>query len=160
MLGNFGPLEQVWGWLSSEWFSHLSDMDDLDRQKLYLLGLTRLLEVPSPVQELVLAKLQEFFDMWTNVIAELQDGVVNGTDTLIWREVEASEYDTPRTIAEHDWSLKDPIHTIHAFQFVKERLQSLIDRVGGESAFEEQWAVNVDKEVLGRFQAMARAVQQ
>lgn len=159
MLTSMGSLDQVWGWLASEWFSHLSSMDHIERQKLYLLGLTRLLELPSPMQELVLGKLQDYFDMWINVIAELQDGVVNGTDTLIWGPVEAAEYDTPKIIAEREGSAKDPVHTVHATGFVKGRLQDLVSRVGGEAAFHEQWAANVDKEVLDKFQAIVNGSQ-
>ncbi|PTD12380.1 Importin-11 [Fusarium culmorum] len=159
MLTNMGSLDQVWSWLASEWFSHMSDIDHIERQKLYLLGLTRLLELPSPMQELVLGKLQDYFDMWINVISELQDGVANGTDTLIWGPLEPTEYDTPKIIAESQMSAKDPIHTVHAFDFVKLRLQDLVSRVGGEQAFQEQWAVNVDKEVLDKFQHMASGVQ-
>lgn len=162
MLTNFGSLEQVWDWLSAEWFSHLSSMDHIERQKLFLLGLTRLLEVSSPMQELVLKKLQEYFDMWTNVIAELQDGVANGTDTLIWgaTEMEATEYDTPKMVVERQVQAKDPVHTVHSFEFVKMRLQDLIAKTGGEDVFEKQWAVNVDTDLIARFQAMASAVQQ
>jgi len=138
----------------------MSGIDHIERQKLYLLGLTRLLELPSPVQELVLSKLQQYFDMWINVISELQDGVVNGTDTLIWGPLEPTEYDTPKTIAESNMSAKDPIHTVHAFDFVKLRLQDLVNRVGGEQAFQEQWAANVDKDILDKFQQMASGVQQ
>ncbi|KAF4980158.1 hypothetical protein FZEAL_3777 [Fusarium zealandicum] len=159
MLTNMGSLDQVWGWLSSEWFSHLSGMDHIEREKLYLLGLTRLLELPSPMQELVLSKLQDYFDMWINVVSELQDGVANGSDTLIWGPLEPSEYDTPKIIAERNASAKDPVHTVHAFDFVRMRLQDLVSRVGGEAAFEEQWASNVDQDVLGKFRAMANAVQ-
>ncbi|CAM1504450.1 Fc.00g020410.m01.CDS01 [Cosmosporella sp. VM-42] len=160
MLANFGGLDQVWAWLSVEWFSHLSSMDNIERQKLSLLGLTRLFELPSPMQELVLGKLQDYFDMWANIISELQDGVANGTDTLIWGTMEPTEYDTPKTVAERDWLAKDPVHTVHGFDFVRMRLQDLMGRVGGEAAFNEQWAVNVDQDVFGRFQAMVRAVQQ
>ena len=70
------------------------------------------------------------------------------------------EYDTPKIIAERNTTAKDPVHTVHAFEFVKMRLQDLVNRVGGEAAFQEQWAVNVDKDILDKFQAMARAVQQ
>lgn len=160
MLANFGGLEQVWSWLSVEWFTHLASMDDIERQKLSLLGLTRLLELPSPMQELVLGSLQDFFNLWTNTIAELQDGIANGTDTLIWGPLEATEYDTPKTVAEQEFLAKDPVHTVHGFEFVRIRLQDIMNRVGGEGAFNEQWAVNVDKDVLSRFQDMVRAVQQ
>ncbi|KAI9172163.1 Importin-11 [Paramyrothecium foliicola] len=160
MLTTFGNLDQVWTWLSAEWFDHLSSMDHPERQKLYLMGLTRLLELPSPMQELVLGKLQDYFTMWTNVIAELQGGVANGSDSLIWGELEATEYDTPKSIAERTMTSKDPVHSVHAFAFVQARLQDAVGRVGGEAAFQEQWAVNVDTDVLARYQEMVRAVQQ
>ncbi|GJN70292.1 importin 11 [Purpureocillium lilacinum] len=160
MLTTFGSLDQVWAWLSSEWFAHLLSMDHLERQKLYLLGLTRLLEVQSPMHELVLSKLQDYFDMWTNIIMELQDGVANNTDTLITGELEATEYDTPKTDAERRMMTRDPVHSVHAFGFVAPRLQDLVARAGGEAVFEETWAANVDKDVLAKFQEIARAMQQ
>ena len=160
MLANVGDVGEVWSWFSAEWFSYLSSMDNLERQKLYLLGLTRLLELPSPVQELVLGKLQDYFEIWTNVVAELQEGVANATDTLIWGEMEASEYDTPKSVAERAMAAKDPVHTVHAFVFVRTRLQDLVGRAGGEAAFQERWAANVDADVLGKFQEISRAVQQ
>ncbi|KAJ6442838.1 importin 11 [Purpureocillium lavendulum] len=160
MLTTFGSLDQVWAWLSSEWFSYLLSMDHLERQKLYLLGLTRLLEVQSPMHELVLGKLQDYFDMWTNIVMELQDGLVNNTDTLICGELEPTEYDTPKIEAERRVMIKDPVHSVHAFGFVGPRLQELVARTGGEAAFEEKWAVNVDKDVLAKFQEIARAMQQ
>lgn len=159
MLTNFGSLEEVWRWLSSEWFAYLKDCDNIERQKLYLLSLTRLVELPSPMQDLVLSKLQEYFDMWVEVISELQDGVMNAIDTLIWQAIEPEEYDTPKTITEREVCLKDPVHSVHAFSFVRERLQDLVVRVGGEAAF-EQWSMNVDKDVLNRFSEMVRAAHQ
>lgn len=154
MLASFGPLDQVWGWLSAEWFSHISGMDHPERQKLYMLGLSRLLELPSPMQELALSKLQDYFDMWTTVLAELQEGVPNGPDILIGGEEEATDYDTPKMVAERQTKGKDPIYTVHGQVFVRERLQDIVARVGGEAAFQEQWAVNVDADVISRFQAM------
>ncbi|KAK8931836.1 Importin beta-like protein [Metarhizium anisopliae] len=159
MLTAFGPLEQVWSWLSAEWFSHLSSMDHQERQKLYLLGLTRLIELPSPMQELTLSKLQDYFDMWTNVTSEVQEGELGGHDTLVWGELEPSEYDTPKMIIERQTMAKDPVHSVPTFQFVSARLQDLVARVGGEAAFEEQWAVNVDKDVLERFGQLANAAR-
>lgn len=159
MLTTIGSLDQIWSWLSSEWFSYLSSMDKPERQKLYLLGLTRLLELPSPVQELILSRLQDYFDMWTSIVSELQDGMADGTDSLIWTEMEPTDYDTPKSIAEQEMAAKDPVHSVHAFAFARMRLQDVVNRVGGEAAFEDGWAVNVDKEILGRFQEMARAVQ-
>ncbi|KAG5949796.1 hypothetical protein E4U53_005764, partial [Claviceps sorghi] len=160
MLTAFGGLDQVWPWLSAEWFSYLSSMDHPERQKLYLLGLTRLLELPSPMQEHTLAKLQDYFDMWTLVTIEVQEGNPGGPDTLVWQEPQPTEYDTPKTILEQQIIAKDPVHSVPTFGFVTTRLQDLVTRVGGEAAFEEQWAVNVDKDVLARFRELANAASQ
>jgi hypothetical protein len=150
----FGSIEEVWTWLGGEWFSYLGGMDHLEHQKLYLMGLSRLLELPQPMQNLVLSKLQDYFTMWANVISELQDGVANSTDSLIWGEVETTEYDTPKSICERTVAEKDPVHSIHALEFVKPRLHDLIQRVGGQQQFEAEWAANVDTDVLRKFAAL------
>lgn len=154
MLSAYGGFEQVWPWLSSEWFSYLPSMDHAARQKLYLLALTRLLELPSPVQEIVLAKLQDYFDMWTFVLLDIHEGNVSQPDTFTQDTFETTAYDTPRYILEQQTLRKDPIFSVHAFPFVSSRLQDLVARVGGEAVFEEQWTVNVDKDVLERFRKM------
>lgn len=155
MLSTFGNIGDVWSWLSAEWFVYQSRMDNIDRQKLYVLALTRLLELNSPMQELVLSKLQDFMDMWINVIMDLQDGVADGTDCLIWEaEVEEFEYDAPRLLVERESQHKDPIHCVNALQFVKARLQDLVARIGGQEVFHANWAVNVDKDVMDAFQRL------
>ncbi|GJC85065.1 importin-11 [Colletotrichum liriopes] len=156
MLTSFGPLERVWGWLSGEWFAHLDGLDHLPRQKLSLLALTRLLELPQPMQNLALVKLQDYFTLWTGTIAELQDGTTDGTDSLIWQELEATDYDTPKSIKETEFGQKDPIHTVNAMHFVKERLQEIVQRSGGEQQFEQEWAINVDKDVLQKFWSLTQ----
>ncbi|KAG6005679.1 hypothetical protein E4U43_000554, partial [Claviceps pusilla] len=155
MLTAVGGLDQVWPWLAAEWFSHVLSMDSPERQKLYLLGLTRLLECPSPMQEHTLAKLQDYFDMWTHVTIEVQEGNYSGDDTLVWHELETEEWDTPKSILAQQIMAKDPVHSVPTFDFIAPRLQDLVARVGGEAAFEEQWAVNVDKDVLARFRHLA-----
>ncbi|QPG95032.1 hypothetical protein C2857_007524 [Epichloe festucae Fl1] len=160
MLTAFGGLDQVWPWLAAEWFSHLSSMDHPERQKLYLLGLTRLLELSSPMQEHALAMLQDYFDMWTLVTVEVQEGNASGPDTLVWGDLETTEYDTPKSILEQQTMAKDPVHCVPTFEFLATRLQDVVARVGGEAAFEEHWAANVDKDVLGRFRELASAAGQ
>ena len=159
MLAQFGAIDEVWAWLSQRWFQYAQDVDNLERQKLYLLGMTRLLELPSPMQELVLGKLQDYFSMWTTVVSDLQEGEAGARDCLIGVDYEESEYDTPKSNAEREMEQKDPIHTVHAYGFVRERLQDLVGRVGGEAAFEEQWAVNVDKDVMDKFRQVASTMQ-
>lgn len=162
MLTHFGDLAQVWTWLSAEWLSYARSMDDPERLKLYLLALTRLLELQSPMQELVLQQLQDYFDLWENVLAELRDGGDETSDSLLWSatDLEPTEYDTPKSIAERQVLAKDPIHTVHALGFVRVRLQDLVNRVGGPQAFQEQWAVNLDEGVLQRFNDLASALPQ
>ncbi|KXH54033.1 importin-beta domain-containing protein [Colletotrichum salicis] len=156
MLTSFGPLEQLWAWLSGEWFSHLDGLDHLPRQKLSLLALARLLELPQPMQNLTLSKLQDYFTLWVSTIAELQDGTTDGTDSLIWGELEPTDYDTPKSIKETEFGAKDPVHTINAMRFVKERLQDVVQRSGGEQQFEQEWAANVDKDILQKFWSLTQ----
>jgi hypothetical protein len=44
------------------------------------------------------------------------------------------------------------VHKLHTFEFVKQRLQALVQLVGGEEEFQKNWLVNVDKDVLEGFQ--------
>jgi hypothetical protein len=155
MMTSFGTLEDVWKWLGRQWFVRVDYMDDPPREKLSLLGMTRLLEV-EPMQGLVLAWLQDFIAMWTNTILELQDGIVDGTDSLIHPDLEPTEYDTPKSIKEREVMQKDPVHTVNALEFVKVRLQHIVARAGGEQVFESEWAVNVDRDVIQKFWDLMR----
>jgi hypothetical protein len=155
MLSSAGDLAGVWAWFSQEWFGSLDFMADVERQKLSCLALTRLLELPQPMQDLALGKLQDYFSMWTLVIADVQEGDANGVDCLVWQGPPSSEFDTPQDTRENIFTAKDPIHTEHTFSFVKLRLEDVIRRAGGEQAFETNWAVNVDQEVLKGFQRLS-----
>lgn len=151
-----GDLAAVWSWFSSEWFYCFERMD-LDRQKLWCLALTRLCELPQPMQNLVLSKLQDYFVLWTVVVADAQEENANGPDLLVWNECPTSEYDTPFDVAEKNlFIVRDPIHTEHTYTYVLFRLQNLVERTGGEQAFEAEWAVNVDKDVLDKFRALSQ----
>ncbi|PHH67313.1 hypothetical protein CDD81_75 [Ophiocordyceps australis] len=158
-LGALGNQQEIWEWLSNEWFLYVSNADHAERLKLYMLALTRFIELGSPMKELVLGRLQDYFNMWANVIMELQDGVVDGTDSLIWGELEASEYDTAKIVAERRMTERDPVHSVHALGFVEPRLQDLVTRAGGEAVFQEQWAVNVDRDVLAKYEELAKSMR-
>lgn len=159
MLASFGPgnaVQPVWEWLGSAWFSNFDGMADIDRQKLSCLALTRLCELPQPMEDLVLGKLQDYLSMWTSVVMSMRAGTESGAgDTLIWDGIQRYDYDTPVDILDREFAAKDPIHTMHTFDFVRARLQDLVRRVGGEQEFEARWAVNVDKEVLVGFQGLS-----
>ncbi|KAI1392788.1 ARM repeat-containing protein [Hypoxylon trugodes] len=157
LLASLGPLDQVWNWLSAEWFSSFDSTGDYIRLKANFLALTRLLELPEPMQNLVLLKLQDYFNMWTTVMLQILNCSPPdaGVDTLVLTaEIEGTEWDTPKDIRERALFSTDPTKTVHSLQFVKERLDSLVQRVGGEQAFRDNWAVNVDKEVMSGFEAL------
>jgi hypothetical protein len=162
MLTSFGsPIDQVWSWLGTQWFANFDCMGDAQREKLSCLALTRLWELPNPMQELVLARLQDYLSMWTSVVTELADDAsgeaLGSRDCLVWStEVARYEYDTPRDVTERELATKDPVHRVVTFEFVKARLADMVQRVGGEQAFEANWAVNVDREVLTGFQRLSQ----
>ena len=163
MLTSFGsPIDQVWSWLATQWFANFDCMGDVDREKLSCLALTRLCELPSPMQDLVLARLQDYLSMWTSVVTELADEsagsgeMLGARDTLVWDEVGSYEYDTPLDVHSREFAFKDPVHRVVTFEFVRARLGDLVQRVGGEQAFEAGWAVNVDREVLAGFQRLSQ----
>lgn len=178
--------EQVWEWLGTLWFNNFDCMAEVERQKLSMLALTRLWELPDPMvqEKIVLARLQDFLAMWTSVVTELaaseddqslteqqQDfrqsinstskeqlagGSTNPRDYLVWdpNNLPSYEWDTPLDVTERQFALKDPVHRVEAYEFARERLQGLVQRMGGEQQFEAEWAVNVDKDVLEGFRRL------
>jgi hypothetical protein len=157
--GNFAD---VWKWLSEEWFAHSLTSTSIEQQKLFVLGLTRLLEL-ADIQDAVLARLQEYFTMWNVIIADLQDGVADPQDSLIWGaepyDAEELEYATPRSLRVDELGRQDPLHRVRALDFVTDRLNGLIARVG-QACFENEWAANVDTDVLANFRALSNGTLQ
>lgn len=159
MLASFGPggaVQPVWAWLMAEWFSHFDSMAEISQQKLSCLALTRICELPGPMQDLVLGKLQDYLSMWTSVVMQLRDLSSNSTgDALVWDD-STPAYDElpPAERLELQFEAKDALHAVVAFDFIKARLQDLVRRAGGEQQFESDWAANVDKEVLDGFKRL------
>lgn len=134
-------------------------MSDPDRIKLGCLALTRLMALPAqPMQDLVCSKLQDYFHMWGITVHEAHDGRPLGPDGLVWSEVPTSEESTPFEVAWYTMAARDPVHTVHTYPYVKEVLQGLVERVGGEGPFRENWLVNVDKSDLEAFEDLARGI--
>lgn len=155
MLASVGPLDQIWSWLSSEWFSSFDCMSDDVKRKQGLLGLTRLMEPGQPMQELVLAKLQDYFSMWTSVMNTVMDEAHPTVDSLVFTEdLGTTEWDTPKDVRERALIQSDPVRRINSLEFVKERLASLAQRTGGEQSFQENYLANVDADVLAGFQRL------
>lgn len=157
ILASLGPLDQVWAWLSAEWFGNFDCISNDSRRKLNLLGLTRLLELGQPVQDLVLAKLQDYFAMWTSVIAPILDEQNPTVDLLVLTEAtETTEWDTPKELRERALREGDPVSRVNSLTFVRETLGNIVQKVGGEQAFQDNYAVNVDSDVLGSFQKLGQ----
>ncbi|KAI0837537.1 ARM repeat-containing protein [Hypoxylon sp. FL0890] len=157
MLATPGPLGEIWKWLSAEWFAAFDAMADHNKQKLNLLALTRFLELPQPMQDYVLLRLQDYFSMWTSVMLRIvgDSSPDAGVDLLVLTsEPEPTEWDTPKDVIERALFSKDPVKTVQSLEFVRERLDSLVNRVGGPQIFQEKWGVNVDKEILSGIEAL------
>ena len=45
----------------------------------------------------------------------------------------------------------DPVHTVHVKVHIRERLMHAIALCGGQDAFQRDWLVNVDKDVVQSF---------
>ncbi|KAK6074186.1 importin-beta domain-containing protein [Seiridium cupressi] len=158
MLASLGPLDQVWNWLSAEWFANLDCISNDPRRKLNLLGLTRLMELGQPMQDLVLAKLQDYFTMWTSVITPLLDDENPTQDLLVLTEaLETTEWDTPKELSERALRESDPVSRVNSLSFVRETLAGFVQRVGGEQTFQETYAVNIDSDVLASYQKLGQA---
>ncbi|KAM7206716.1 Armadillo-type fold [Rhypophila sp. PSN 637] len=159
-------VQVIWSWLSTIWFSSFDNMADIAKQKLSCLALTRLLELPSPMQDLVLVRMQDYLSMWTSVVSELssmepdETGATRpppGNDSLIWtQKYQPSEWDTPKDVIAYEQTSKDPVHCVHTFDFINLRLHDLIQRAGGEEVFQREWLANVDKEVVAGFQSLTQ----
>ncbi|KAK5663574.1 hypothetical protein OQA88_4005 [Cercophora sp. LCS_1] len=159
-----GSFESVWTWLSNRWFANFDCMAEIEKQKLSCLALTRICELPNPVQGLVLHNLQDYLSMWTGIVTEMRAGTEGmvANDTLVWApdDLQPYDYETPLDTFSRQFAAKDPVHTVVTYDFVRSRLENLVTRVGGEQAFEANWAVNVDREVLVGFQKLSEPQQQ
>jgi hypothetical protein len=67
-----GGLEKTLDWLLEEWFNHIENIGDGPNKKLMTLVLTRLLEGGDAW---MLGRLQSLMTVWTDVLAELLDGM-------------------------------------------------------------------------------------
>jgi len=93
------------------------------------------------------------------VVTELRYGMetVDG-DTLIRTDAgqEPGEFETPVDVVERRVAATDPLYNISAHAFVNNTLQDLVQRAGGQQKFEQDWLVNVDKEVLAGFETLSK----
>ena len=169
-------LEKTLDWLLEEWFSHIENIGDSPNKKLMCLVLTRFLEGG---QSWMLARLQLLIGVWTDVLGELLDGMDDRSQeyvfpfppfdcfpssrgmlltmlsksSLYWppEPYHPTEPEAPEDLRKRELIYTDPVHQINLVSFIREHLQQVIQHVGGEQAFQEEWLSRVDKEVLKGF---------
>ena len=140
-------------WLLEEWFDHADNTGDPGRRKLFCLALTKLLETNQPW---ILIKLQDLMTMWTDVITELTDGNEDkSTDSLVYKPLEnIPEHESPEDKRRRQLTYSDPVHVINLNDFVRQYVQQAIQANGGPEQFQNEWLVNVDKDVVQAFGAL------
>ncbi|GAB7347398.1 hypothetical protein MBLNU459_g4324t1 [Dothideomycetes sp. NU459] len=145
-------------WILEEWFSHFENIGDPSRRKLMCLALTKLL---SSHQPFIMASLQSLMTTWTDVVSELRDeGDAADFDSLVFEDPNAlkpqddSVPESPEDERKRALSCADPVHTIKTTLWIQHHLQKSIQTCGGLDAFQNEWLVNVDKDVIAAFGAL------
>ncbi|KAL2001674.1 hypothetical protein VTN02DRAFT_1427 [Thermoascus thermophilus] len=159
--------EQALGWILTEWFFHYDNIGSVNHKKLHALALTQLLSINgpnSPPPAYLLNHLQSYLTTWTDIITELAEGTGEdpndpraGDYLIVWNNAQTERYDEkepPENTRRRDWENSDIIHRINIRDFVKQRLQAVIVACGGEKQFQDEWLINVDREVVTAFGAL------
>jgi hypothetical protein len=169
------PEEQTLSWLLTEWFFHYDNVGLVTQKKLHVLALTQLLAINSteaPPPPFLLNHLQSYLTVWTDVVTELAEGYEEetanasgnntGKDYLIfWNKAGTSatgpgldNSEPPESIRRREWDSSDVVHSINIRHFIHERLQAITHACGGGQRFQDEWLVNVDREVVKAFGAL------
>lgn len=147
-------LETTISWLLTEWFSHLDNVSNPEKRKLFCLALTGLLETNEPW---ILGRLQELMTLWTDLVAELVDEDNREADCLVWWNIDNLKSDGPETPADErrrNLNFADPVHRLDLKGFIRDKLQATVEACGGQEKFESSWLINVDAEVVRAFGAL------
>lgn len=147
-------LDSTMLWLLEEWFGHLENIGDPSRKKLMTLALTRFLQSMRPF---ILNSLQSLMTNWTDVLTELREGAedTNG-DSLVYDAAGTGPPadgtpEAPEDARRRELTYGDVVHTVSLPAFVKQGLEGVVQACGGEEAFQKEWLVNVDRDVLQGF---------
>ena len=168
--------EAAFDWILKEWFLHYDNIGSATQKKLHTLGLTQLLSLHAPnlpPPPYILKHLQSYLTMWTDIVTELAEGddtddPNSGKDYLVyWNDkthdathsggggaTGVAPGEPPEIARQREWGDMDIVHRINIRQFVKDGLQSVIVRCGGEQRFQEDWLGHVDGEVVSGFGAL------
>ena len=141
-------------WLMEEWFSHFDNLISPDRKKLSCLALTALLN--SSVFPTMLKNLQLLMSIQTDTITELLDADTGADCLIMWPRGDSTINDdgfkeSNAEVLKRELLLKDPVRRIDVKAYVRENLGVAIAKCGSETAFREQWLVNVDQDVVSAF---------
>ncbi|KAL8669754.1 MAG: hypothetical protein Q9168_005669 [Polycauliona sp. 1 TL-2023] len=144
------PFDTTISWLLSEWFRHLDNISHPEKKKLNCLAVTALLQTGQPW---ILIRLQELMAVWTEVVVELYDDDERKDDCLVYWDPEATKgaKETAEQEGQRKLMFADPVHRIDLKPYIREHIQHAIAASGGNEAFQNQWVVNVDKDVLQEF---------
>lgn len=166
------PEDQALTWILAEWFHHYDNIGTASQKKLHILGLTQLLSLNGPDSQppaYILNHLQSYLNIWTDIVTELAEGATedpndpttSGGDYLIcWNAAPAPAeqpsdfHEPPENERRRTWESTDVIHKINIRDFIRQHLRSLIVGCGGEQRFQEEWLLNVDREVVSAFGAL------
>lgn len=157
--------EQAMSWILTEWFSHYDNIGSVNQKKLHALSLTQLLALNGPDAQpplYILNHLQSYLTVWTDIVTELADCADEdpnsaGDYLIYWNQTQPGKFDEhepPENERRRQWETSDVIHNINIRDFVRQRLHSLIVGCGGEQRFQEEWLLNVDREVVTAFGAL------
>ncbi|KAI9732905.1 MAG: hypothetical protein M1834_003845 [Cirrosporium novae-zelandiae] len=146
-------------WLLKEWFGHFDVIGDPSRKKLMCLAVTKLLETGSGW---MLSKLQDLMVAWTGTVVELEEGLLfdetaegRGKDCLVFwddpNKLKSEDKESPEEERRRHLLIHDPVHRIVLRDFIRSHLQSTIANCGGQEAFQRDWLVNVDKDIVSSF---------
>lgn len=151
-------LEKSMKWILEEWFSHFENIGDPSRRKLMCLALTKLLASQQPF---IMLSLQSLMTMWTDVVSELREGGdAQDWDSLVFEDpstLEPQDPSVPEAPEEERrrvLSCSDPVHTVKTSLWIKHYLQQAIQGCGGQEVFQDEWLVNVDKDVVAAFSGL------
>lgn len=59
--------------------------------------------------------------------------------------------EAPEDIRRRELIYSDPVHTVNLISFIREHLQGIITACGGSEAFQTDWLINVDRDVVAAF---------
>jgi len=75
-------------------------------------------------------------------------------DTLIYTSptvLATPGFSSPAATRHHALTFQDPVHRVDIRGYVREKLDTVVQRCGGMDAFREAWVMNVDQDVLKGF---------